>query len=477
MWLLVLCASVARADDVGSWRDHVSLSLSERVRGEFVDWFAPPAATAARGAERYAFFASQLRAGLRILYAPVEVVIDLQDTRIAGLPDDATLAPPQGSLGPGAVYFQHTRQRSQGEPFLKQGHLTLRMAGVTATVGRFEYRDGLETLPADGTLLALKRSRIAERLIGAFDFTHVTRSMDGGRVAYDRPDWNVTAFAAHPTDGGFEVSANRELDRIGVTGLALGLKRVPFALPVDARLFYLYYDDQRRHTLKTDNRPFPIRVSDHARLAIHTIGAHALTAIDVGPGTIDLLLWGAAQTGRWGRQDHDAWAYAIEAGYQLPRVPWAPWLRIGFNRSTGDDTPGDDQHETFFQLLPTARTYAPFPFYNMMNNEDVLAELILRPHDRVTVKTEYHRLRLSAGHDLWYAGGGAGNDDVFGFSGAPALGRRNLAHVASLSITATILPQVTVSGFYGHAFGGGVVRRSFQDSDADYGFVEATFRY
>src|SRR5207248_464671 len=83
--------------------------------------------------------------------------------------------------------------------------VTLRRAGLTATVGRYEYRDGLETVPGDPTLAALKRMRIAERLVGPFEFTHVTRSFDGVRLAWDRPAWNVTAFGTRPTRGGFEV--------------------------------------------------------------------------------------------------------------------------------------------------------------------------------------------------------------------------------------------------------------------------------
>jgi len=31
--------------------------------------------------------------------------------------------------------------------------------------------------------------------------------------------------------------------------------------------------------------------------------------------------------------------------------------------------------------------------------------------------------------------------------------------------------------YYGHAFGRAVVRTSFAGTDADYGFVELTFRY
>jgi len=476
-WGLVLAwcvvAGWARADDTTpGWTDHVTLSASLRVRGEFVDWFEPPPGVAAEGAQRYAFFASRLRAGVRVLFPHLEVMAELQDTRLTGLPDDATLAPPFGSLGPGAVYFLNTHETTQGEPFIRQGFVTLRRAGFAATAGRFEYREGLETEPADATLASLKRMRIAERLVGPFEFTHVGRSFDGGRLVYDQPSWNATAIGVRPTQGGFEVSANRELADMWLAGLALTLKRLPFGPPVDARLFYLYYADGR-DIAKVQNAPVP----DTGSLRIHTIGAHALTAFDAGPGIVDLLGWGAAQTGRWGIRDHAAWAYALEAGYQLPRVPASPWLRAGIDRSSGDGDPNDHTHGTFFQILPTARTYAQFPFFNLMNLQDVFASLVLRLHDVVTLRTDYHWLRVTEGRDLWYQGGGATNDDIFGYAGTPAHGRHELAQLVDASATVNVTRWLTIAGYYGHAFGGGVVGATFAGRDADYGFVETTVRY
>ncbi|MGH7894246.1 MAG: alginate export family protein [Candidatus Binatia bacterium] len=474
----LVAAGVSAEDDGTSWRDHVTLSASLRVRGEFVDWFQPPPGIAPSGAERYDFFGSQLRVGARVLFPHVEVGVEVQDTRLAGLPDDATLAPPQGSLGTGALYFLFTPHRSQGETFLKQGFVTLRRAGVSATVGRFDYRDGLETVPADPTLAFVKRTRIAERLVGPFEFTQVTRSFDGGRLVYDDALWNVTALAVRPTRGGFEVSANRDVDHVGIAGLAFTLKRLPVpGPPVDLRLFYLYYDDRRRDVLKVDNRPLPVRSGDHDPIAIQTIGAHGLTALDAGPGIVDLLAWAVAQSGDWGTLQQSAWAYALEAGYQLPRLPGAPWLRVGIDRSSGDDDPNDGAHGTFFQLLPTARTYAQLPFFNLMNTQDVFTSLILRPHPIVTLRTDYHWLRVTEGRDLWYAGGGAQNADLFGYSGSPALGRHDLAQLVDLAISITVTRQVTFGGYFGHAFGGGVVGQSFVGRDTNYGFVEMTLRY
>src|SRR5206468_4061587 len=204
------------------------------------------------------------------------------------------------------------------------GFVTLRRAGLTATVGRYEYRDGLETVPGDPTLAALKRMRIAERLVGPFEFTHVTRSFDGVRLASDRPAWNVTVLGTRPTQGGFEVSANRELD-LTLAGAAVTLKRLPRFPPANVRLFYLYYRD----------------------------------------------------------------------------------------RSSGDGNAMDGHHRTFFQLLPTARTYAQLPFYNLMNTGDAFVQVLLTPHRAVSLRCDYHWLALSDARDLWYSGGGATNDRIF----------------------------------------------------------------
>src|SRR5213594_2878990 len=142
MVLCLLVASVGRGDEGGGWRDRVTLIASERLRGEVVDWFRPRPGAADPGASRYGFVASQLRAGLSVVLPHAQLTLLAQDTRLGNLPDDASLPPPVGNLGPGATYFANTKQRTQGEPFLKLGFVTLRRAGLTATVGRYESATG-----------------------------------------------------------------------------------------------------------------------------------------------------------------------------------------------------------------------------------------------------------------------------------------------------------------------------------------------
>ena len=100
-------AGAATADD---WRDHVTFTLSDRARGEFVDWFRPPDGVAPAGAERYAFFGNQLRAGVRVVLPHVQLTLEAQDTRLANLPDDATLAAAARRARPrGALLPEHAR--------------------------------------------------------------------------------------------------------------------------------------------------------------------------------------------------------------------------------------------------------------------------------------------------------------------------------------------------------------------------------
>jgi hypothetical protein len=486
-WLLLLVSlpvlAQARGDSRSqepgepTWEDHVTLTASDRVRFEGVRWFRPPGGVGRSDAHEYAFLGNRLRVGARVTFPLWQAVFELQDTRLVGLPDDANLPAPWGSLGPGALYYAHTADRNQGELFVKQGHLTLRRSGLAVTAGRFEISDGLETTPGDRTLATLKTTRIAERLVGPFGYTHVSRSFDAGRVVWDRPTWNATAFAGRPTRGGFEVSANRGIDDVVLGGVAVTGKRLPIDLPVDLRAFYLGYRDERDDPVIADNRPLAVRRLDRRSIEVHTVGAHALTAIGAGPGIVDLLAWGVVQAGDWGRQSHRAWAYALEAGYRFARLPATPWLRVGWNRSSGDSNPGDSEHETFFQVMPTARVYARFPFFNLMNNDDRFVSLSLEPHPLLNLRADYHQLRLSERSDLWYAGGGATNDEVFGFSGTPSRGSGDLAELVDIGVTAGPIWRLSLSVYYGHVFGGQVIRRTFSGEDADYVFTELTFKY
>ncbi|HUK35053.1 MAG TPA: alginate export family protein, partial [Vicinamibacterales bacterium] len=222
----------------------------------------------------------------------------------------------------------------------------------------------------------------------------------------------------------------------------------------DWRVFALDYRDYRSGVLKTDNRPAALRSAHTDAINIGTYGGHILQIVPTASGPIDLLFWGALQNGSWGTQPHRAGAYAAEAGWQPPLLSAVrPWIRGGYDFGSGDKNPTDGTHGTFFQVLPTPRIYARTPFFNMMNSEDAFGELILRP-TRTTIRSDVHLLRLADANDLWYSGGGAFQATTFGYTGRPSNGQSTLATLYDISADVTLIPHVSVGGYFGYATGG-----------------------
>ena len=322
-------------------------------------------------------------------------------------------------------------------------------------MGRFEFNDGSELVPKNATLATLKRDRVSQRLIGSFGWSDVGRSFDGLRYSYSKPANDFTFVAAIPTRGVFQT------DGWGWNRAAFGYASFTHEWghgnhAADTRVFMLDYDDWR-HILKTDNRPVAIRRNDTENIRIETFGAHSLHAFTTAAGTIDALAWGAVQTGRWGTQTQLAYALSFEGGFQpkmLPGERWLkPWFRGGFTIGSGDGNPNDTRHGTFFQVLPTPRPYARFPFFNMMNTEDRFGALVLRPHAKITVSSEFHALRLSNANDLWYSGGGVFQPWTFGYAGRATSGRRSLGNLYDTSVEYRATRRVTFTGYFGYAQG------------------------
>jgi hypothetical protein len=316
------------------------------------------------------------------------------------------------------------------------------------------------------------------RLIGHFGWTHVGRSFDGMHYSLTKPGGNFTFVGAVPTRGVFQV------DGWGQTNTTFGYAAYTRPLKqgrheAETRVLGLYYQDWRR-ILKTDSRALTTRRADLANIRIATFGGHSVHTWQTKPAVFDLLLWGVGQTGTWGLLNHRAHAINVEAGFQ-PAVAkrLKPWIRGGFSDGSGDGDPNDRTHGTFFQVLPTPRPFAKFPFFNMMNNRDAFAMLTLRPHAKVTVTGEFHALGLSNHRDLWYLGGGAYQPWTFGYVGRAATGgAKSLANLYDVSVEWRTRKDLTIAGYLGHAFGGGVVKSIYpRGSGGTLGYVEMMWRF
>ncbi len=457
----------------------LTVTGSIRTRAEYWQWFEPGGED-----DGYAFSGTLIRAGVGQQRDVIGWQLELGAPILLGLPQGAILPAPLGQSGAGASYYAaNDGEENVASAFLKQAYLRLGVApgseGHGIRLGRFEFVEGSERAPADPSLASLKRDRIAHRLVGTFGWSHVGRSFDGAHYSYTGPAANLTAVVARPTQGVFDVDGWPSLD-VALAYAGLTISQDEAQHPGEARLFALGYVDYRDETnlVKVDNRPAAQRQVDNENITIATVGGHYLRGLVTEGGMIDFLLWGALQAGRWGSQDHRAWAAAAEVGFQpTPDTPLRPWFRLGWSRGSGDDDPEDDEHRTFFQPLPTPRLYARLPVYNMMNTQEVFGSLILRPTSWMTIRSDLRNLWLVDENDLWYSGGGAFEPETFGFAGRPSLGFTKLGLLADASVDLRLGSNLTASFYFGYLDGEHVIEDLYPEDDVvRMGYIELEYR-
>lgn len=447
----------------------LNVSLYDRTRVDAWQWFAAPPYN-----NSYGYVESLLRVGVAQRLHRWDWQLELSQPSILAAPDDAiSPATAQGQLGLGASYYAANINSNAAAAFLKQGFARYDGEVSSLRAGRFEFIDGQETRPTNTTIAWLQSNRIAHRLIGNFGFSNAQRSFDGLDAHYQAGAWNLTAMAARSDQGVFNMNGNPELN---VDIQYLALTRANVKQHILWRAFGIGYHDGRTGLTKTDNRALSVRASDHKNIRIGTYGGDLLTSFPAGPGQFDFLFWGAGQNGSWGLQNHKAGALAIEGGYQLTKVPTAPWLRGGWFRSTGDNNTTDGTHNTFFQVLPTPRIYARLPFYNLMNSTDDFVQIIDKPVKRITVRSDLHWLQLTSAHDLWYLGGGPFDNKVFGYVGRPSNSSHSLASVADVSADWKTTKDIDLNFYYAYAQGKTVVAAIYpSDRNMQYGYVEFVY--
>lgn len=471
------CAQSASTPDAPLKIGDVDVTGTLRSRVYVWNWFQ-----AATGENQYVYSGNYLRLNLAEKFSAWDWDAEFSVPFLLGLPTAATVAAPQGALGLGANYYSaNSSARNTAMIFPRQ--LFVRFHGLGGSdanklqVGRFVFQDGSELTPKNATLATLKHDHVSQRLLGDFGFSDVGRSFDGVHFSSTTSANDFTFIAAVPTRGVFQVDG-WGWNRVGFGYGAYTHEWGKGRHAADTRVFVLEYDDWR-HILKTDNRPTAVRKGDTENIRIDTFGAHSLHAFATSGGVFDVLAWGAVQTGRWGTQQQRAYAMDFESGFQpaiLPKLK--PWLRGGFTEGSGDKNANDNTHGTFFQVLPTPRAYARFPFFNMMNTEDGFGALLLRPHPKVTLSTEFHSLRLSSANDLWYSGGGVYQPWSFGYTGRSTSGRRSLGNLYDTSVEYRANRKVTLTAYIGYTPGLAAMEAIYpQGKDGQFGYLEFLYRF
>ncbi len=449
----------------------ISASGEIAARNTYESWFQ---STPGRGDHSYDYFFTRTRLAIALRNPYIGAYVQGQDVHMRNLPENSIAPSPQGIMGSGANYYAHARSDTDHSLIIRQAYLDfprLFVKGLSARIGRFDYADGQEVVYKKNPKVTwLKNARLSDRMLGAFDWSAYNRSFDGLQAAYDGAGFHLYASVTHPTQGGFENRAQKTISSIDLGNVTGTIKYGEWLKNTEVRAFYYYYNDHR-------NIPSILGQSGlrDGNIRINTFGTHWLHTEAIKSGVFDMLFWGAFQGGEWGAVDHKAWAAAVEGGFQFTSIFGKPWIRGGYFASSGDSDPNDRKHGTFYQMLPTARKYAFFPFYNLMNNEDLFLQAIVKPTEALSIRADLHSLSLQNKRDLWYMGAGPtqGSGTIFGYLGRPSNNHAGLATVMDVSPSYTISKYLSANLYYGHAFGKDVIKSLYNaDPGGDLFYVE-----
>ena len=463
--LCLLAAVAAAAEDADGlhtvpslyWTsgDHrVDVGAALRLRTELWDAFAD---------DTEGF--TGLRTRLRLQYAwkgRLAVAAELQDVRLWGMDPD----------GSGAL--ANYRNANDGRRSASGTDLRILYveAKPTATsflrVGRQEVKLGVEVLYPEPDWRYLKAFRIGERILGGVGWSQEERAGDGIVADWDTGAHYLHAFAARPTTGVFAVeTAYRPLRGVRYAGGSWTVKRGSWLPDTELGVFGLAYEDERD----------PDEGGLAHGLQVYTLGAHWLGVYALGPGKLDAVLWGAGQFGSYNDLDQRAGALIAELGYQLPELFAKPWLRVGVNAASGDGDPADGDHHTFFNVLPSNHPYYGFAdqlaFQNLI---DAFLQLRLAPDPRLALNLFVHWFRLWDDADARYAGTGAFDRKVFGFSAQPSRGYARVG--TEYDIVATFTPHRAVTLELGFSWlDGSALFRQSASRDVLFGYASLEVKY
>ncbi len=350
---------------------------------------------------------------------------------------------------------------------------------MTFRVGREFVNMGTLVKDPEANWRFLQIKRLSQRLVGTLDWQTGSRAYDGGTAHVVLDGHHFHAFFHQPTTGVFVVDNrasryNRDILQGGVHWTA---PRGTLLEDTQIDGFFIGYSDNRN----------PDKTAGlFGDIEVYTFGASLLGVYPLGPGRVDVLFWGAFQTGGYvddstdGRvrsRDQVAGAALAEVGYQLPELWAEPWLRFGVNWGSGDRDRDDSQRSTFFNLMPTNHLYYGYlDQLALQNVVDLLVQLKLAPFWKIGLELTYHRFWLQEPDDFRWFGAGAFARDSLGFTRRSSNGSTDVGHELDVQIDMPIRAGLALKLGYSRLWGGDVFDGG-GPRNASFGYTQVEFKY
>ncbi|MDX8406838.1 MAG: alginate export family protein, partial [Mariprofundaceae bacterium] len=323
---------------------------------------------------------------------------------------------------------------------------------------RFDIHQAyLDLMPTATSRIRLGRQKFnlgALRLVASLEWVNTARVWDGIRLTgtLGGSGRSVDVFASRLVP-----VRPRAFNTHAATGNRL----------FDSQFHGVYYTDSRSFKDQTVEAYYLLRRNTHVGDHVNTYGARYAYQGSVWKADAELML----QNGRYGFISQRAYAAHVGAGRSLGDR----WRLDGaYNLGSGDSNPTDGRHQTFDNLYPLNHAYYGymdlFSLQNILNAELVLSRVV-GTGQKLRLAVEDFRLS-KASSDAWY-NAGAG------------IVRRATAPVSShvgteIDLTyAFHIRRWPIGWLFGYSYfiAGNYVRQTGTSSDADFLFLQSSYKF
>ena len=318
------------------------------------------------------------------------------------------------------------------------------------------------TLPADQAYFTLRLGRQEidfgdERLLAVREGPNSRQSFDGARLILNWSEGRVDAFALRvdPDETGYfdnDPSWSQETVWGVYSTFPLTTKSTAAMLnKIALDLFYIGFQH--------GGAPFNQRVGDELR---HSIGGRLWRAHYINGLDFDLL--GVYQFGTFSGKPISAFSAAVDAGYKLFNLPWAPRVAGSLQASSGDSSVHGSRLETFNALFPAGYYYG-----GALNSQ-------IGPADAIIIQAEldlHPTATLGVYLKTLFAWREDTADGLYNTPGSLILpgstnNRRYVGASPQVLITQQLGRHLSVSLNYYHFFRGGFLTGQTGTKDVDY---------
>jgi hypothetical protein len=199
---------------------------------------------------------------------------------------------------------------------------------------------------------------------------------------------------------------------------------------------------------------------------IHTVGVHFFGRVPESGWDYDGSF--AAQGGRSGGLQHQAWAGHAEIGHTWDH-PWKPRLAGWMNFASGDANPDDERSGRFDSLYgATFSFYGYTGYFSWQNIIDPSVRFSFQPSDALRGEIIHRAFWLASQRDAWVR---TGRVDPSGGSGA------YVGQEIDLRIAYRVNEHLDLEAVSAHFFAGRFPEETGSGPDSHFGYLQASIRF